>query len=75
MPTQLILQRLSGLCSDDGQPGLRPESCWNDCLTRREIDQTVRPIARSLRGWSGEATDRSKLSDNVPTFARVAPKP
>jgi hypothetical protein len=31
------------------------------------IDQTVRPIARSLRGWSGEATDRSKPSDNGPT--------
>src|SRR5438105_4070603 len=41
----------------------------------RRIDQTVRPIARSLRGWSGEATDRSKPSDNVPTLARVAPEP
>ena len=26
----------------------------------RRIDQTVRPIARCLRGWSGEATDRSR---------------
>ena len=42
---------------------------------KEEIDQTVRPIARSLLGWSGEATDRSKPSDNGPTFARVAPKP
>jgi Domain of unknown function (DUF3471) len=42
---------------------------------KEEIDQTVRPVTRSLRGWSGEATDRSKPSDNVPTFARVAPKP
>ena len=24
----------------DGQPGLRPESCWNDCLTRR---RAIRP--------------------------------
>ena len=31
-------------------------------------DQTVRPIARSLEGWSGEATDRSKPFDNVPTL-------
>src|SRR5713101_7197568 len=37
--------------------------------------QTVRPITRSLRGWSGEATDRSKPSDNVPTLERVAPEP
>ena len=43
-------------------------------MTRR-IDQTVRPIARSLRGWSGEATNRSKPPDNVPTPARVAPEP
>ncbi len=53
---------------------LRPVSCWSDCLTGG-TDQTVRPIARSLRGWSGEATDRSKPSDNVPTRARVAPEP
>jgi len=38
-------------------------------------DQTVRPIACSLRGWSGEATDRSKPSDNVPTRASVASQP
>jgi hypothetical protein len=38
-------------------------------------DQTVRPIARSLQGWSGEATDRSKPFDNVPTLARVASQP
>jgi Putative transposase len=43
-------------------------------MTRR-IDQTVRPIARSLQGRSGEATDRSKPLDNVPTLARVAPEP
>jgi hypothetical protein len=49
---------------------LRLVSCWNDCLTGG-IDQTVRPITRSLRGWSGEATDRSMPSDNVPTPARV----
>ena len=42
---------------------------------KEEIDQTVRPIARSLRGWSGEATDRSKPSDNVPALARVASDP
>jgi len=42
---------------------------------KEEIDQTVRPIARSLRGWSGEATDRSKPSDNGPTFARMASEP
>src|ERR1700681_2370368 len=23
--------------ADDGQTGLRPESCWNDCLTRRKL--------------------------------------
>ena len=39
------------------------------------IDQTVRPIAHSLRGGSGEATNRSKPSDNVPTLARVASEP
>jgi hypothetical protein len=33
-------------------------------------DQTVRPIARSLQGWSGEATDRSKPFDNVPTLVK-----
>jgi len=55
---------------------VRPvKAVGNDCLTKEEIDQTVHLIARSLRGWSGEATDRSKPSDNVPTFARMAPKP
>jgi hypothetical protein len=65
------IRDLPRLRADDGQTGLRPESCWNDCLTKEEIDQTVRPIAHSLRGWSGEATDRSKPSDNGPTFARM----
>src|SRR5260221_687808 len=23
-------------CPDHGQAGLRPESCWNDCLARRK---------------------------------------
>src|ERR1700674_373631 len=32
------------LLSDDGQPGLRPESCWNDCLTRRK---PIRPCVPS----------------------------
>jgi RNA-directed DNA polymerase len=50
------------------------KAAGNDCLTRR-TDQTAHLIARSLRGWSGEATDRSKPSDNVPTLARVAPEP
>jgi hypothetical protein len=54
---------------------LRPgEAVGIDCR-KGGIDQTVRPIGRSLRGWSGEATDRSKPSDNVPTLARVAPEP
>src|SRR6267154_1656069 len=26
----------AGFRSHDGQLGLRPESCWNDCLTRRK---------------------------------------
>jgi len=30
----------------------------------------VRPIARSLEGWGGEATDRSKPFDNVPTLEK-----
>ena len=50
------------------------KAAGNDCLTRR-TDQTAHLIARSLRGWSGEATDRSKPSDNVSTLARVAPEP
>jgi RNA-directed DNA polymerase len=50
------------------------KAAGNDCLTRR-TDQTAHLIARSLRGWSGEATDRSKPSDNVPTLARVALEP
>jgi hypothetical protein len=33
-------------------------------------DQTVCPITRSLRGWSGEATDRSEPPDNVPTLVK-----
>jgi hypothetical protein len=37
--------------------------------------QTVRPVARSLRGWTGEAANRSKPSDNAPTLVGVAPKP
>src|SRR5262245_40680139 len=41
----------------------------NDCLAWR-TDQTAHLIARSLRGKSGEATDRSKPSDNVPTLVR-----
>jgi hypothetical protein len=45
------------------------KAAGNDCLTRR-IDQTAHPVARSLRGWSGEATNRSKPSDNVPTIAK-----
>jgi hypothetical protein len=28
----------------DGLTGLRPESCWNDCLTRRKL---IRPCAPS----------------------------
>src|SRR5229473_1167415 len=63
------------LRAGDGVSGLRPESCWNDCLTRRKSIRPCVPFARSLRGWSGEATDRSKPSDNVPTLARVASEP
>jgi hypothetical protein len=50
------------------------KAAGNDCLAWR-TDQTAHPIARNLRGKSGEATDRSKPSDNVPTLARVAPEP
>ena len=50
------------------------KAAGNDCLTRR-TDQTAHLIARSLRGRSGEATDRSKPSDNVPTSANLAPEP
>src|SRR2546430_17440708 len=32
------------LLQDDGQTGLRPESCWNDCLTRRK---SIRPCVPS----------------------------
>src|SRR5258707_8530207 len=47
-----ILRRLVGsdlrtwhrFWTDDGQPGLRPESCWNDCLTRRI---SIRPCVPS----------------------------
>src|ERR1700693_6622687 len=46
------------------------KAAGNDCLAWR-TDQTAHPIARSLRGKSGEATDRSKPSDNVPTLASV----
>ena len=45
----------------DELTGLRPESCWNDYLAGG-IDQTVHPIARSLRGWSGEATTQHECS-------------
>src|SRR2546429_2379043 len=56
-------------------PMLRPGKLLdNDCLTRR-TDQTAHLIARSLRGRSGDATDRSKPSDNVPTSANLAPEP
>ena len=69
----------------DNDEALQREGCdptyiatWkaagNDCLTRR-TDQTAHLIARSLRGRSGEATDRSKPSDNVPTSANLAPEP
>jgi hypothetical protein len=54
---------------------LRPDEAVGVDCRKGGIDQTVRPIARSLRGWSGEATDRSKPSDNVPTLARVALEP
>src|SRR5207245_1565332 len=30
--------------TNDGQTGLRPESCWNDCLTRRK---SIRPCVPS----------------------------
>src|ERR1700757_3602944 len=36
--------RLPPLCRSDKQTGLRPESCWNDCLTRRKL---IRPCAPS----------------------------
>src|SRR5690242_5511304 len=32
------------LWADDEQTGLRPESCWNDCLTRTKL---IRPCAPS----------------------------
>jgi putative transposase len=44
---------------------LRPGKAVGVDCRKGGIDQTVRPIGRSLRGWSGEATDRSKPSDNV----------
>ena len=54
---------------------LRPAKALELTVWQRRIDQTVCPIGRSLRGRSGEATDRSKPSDNVPTLARVASEP
>ena len=53
---------------------VRSEAAEHDCLTRRN-DQTVRPIARSLRGRGGAATIRLKPSDNVPTTAKLTPEP
>ena len=54
---------------------LRPGKLLEMIVWQGGTDQTVHLFARSLRGWSGEATDRSKPSDNVPTLARVAPEP
>jgi hypothetical protein len=54
---------------------LRPGKAVGVDCRKGVIDQTVRPIGRSLRGWSGEATDRSKPSENLPTLARVTPEP
>ena len=59
----------------DNPTWLRPGKAVGVDCRKGGIDQTVRPIGRSLRGWSGEATDRSKPSDNVPTLARVASEP
>ena len=58
-----------------GQSRLRPEKAVGWIVWQGGTDQTVRPIARSLEGWSGEATDRSKPFDNVPTLGRVASQP
>src|SRR5438128_978417 len=57
------------------QSRLRPVKKLGLIVWQRRIDQTVCPIRRSLRGWSGEATNRSKPSDNVPTRASVASQP
>ena len=54
---------------------LRPAKALELTVWQRRIDQTVCPIGRSLRGRSGEATDRSKPSDNVSTSANLAPEP
>jgi hypothetical protein len=48
---------------------LRPGKLLELMFDKGGIDQTAHPIARSLRGRSGEATDRSNPSDNVPTLA------
>src|ERR1700720_669383 len=33
---QVAVERDHGRLRSNGEAGLRPESCWNDCLTRRK---------------------------------------
>jgi hypothetical protein len=47
----------------------------DDCLERRKLDQTARPITRSLQGRAGRQRTVLEPLDNVPTLARAAPKP
>src|SRR5438876_2754673 len=57
-------QTLKGDSAIDFPDGCREPNLAVTCkavgliVCTRRIDQTVRPIARCLRGWSGEATDR-----------------
>jgi hypothetical protein len=58
-----------------GQPQLRPESRWNDYLTRRK---SIRPCVPSHVAYEVGAARQQTVrspSDNGPTFVRVAPKP
>ena len=49
----------------DEQTGVRPESCWNDYLTRKTSIRPCVPSHVACKVGAAEAKDRSKASDNV----------
>src|SRR5438445_11446467 len=55
-----VLPGGTGVGPEDGVPGLRPESCWNDCLTRRK---SIRPCVPSHVAYeAGAARQRTVRS-------------
>jgi hypothetical protein len=63
---QVVISRITGV---------RPVKLLKMIVWEEELDQTVRPIARSLQGRAGRQRTVLEPLENVSTLAKAAPKP